>query len=89
MSNVRERYNPVPLGVNASYTVKGTHIAGFLPTVAGTLTVTGVASDGITAVTFVNAVPVTAGIYVKLPCEFTVSGTIVTLAGGASGTLFV
>lgn len=87
--NVRERFNPVPIGVNGSYTVKGLNIAGFLPTVAGTLTVTGLASDGTTAVTFVNAVPVSAGVYVKLPCEFTVPGTVVSLAGGAAGTLFV
>jgi hypothetical protein len=89
MTNVRERYNPVPIAANGNYVVKGTHIAGFLPTVGGTLSVTGVASDGVTAVTFVNAVPVTAGIYIKLPCEFTVAGTVVQLAGGAAGTLFV
>ena len=86
---VRERYNPVPMGANSNYEVKGLHIAGFLPTVAGTLTVAGMAADGLTAVTFVNAVPVTAGVYLKLPCEFTVPGTIVTLAGGAAGTLFI
>lgn len=86
---VRERYNPVPIAANGNYEVKGLHIAGFLPTVAGTLTVAGKAADGLTAVTFVAAVPVTAGIYVPLPCAFTVPGSIVTLAGGAAGTLFI
>lgn len=86
---VRERYNPVPMAANSNYAVQGLHIAGFLPTVAGTLTVAGMAADGSTAVTFINAVPVTAGVYLKLPCEFTVPGTVVTLAGGAAGTLFI
>lgn len=87
--NVRQTFNPVPIAANGNFVVKGTHIAGFLPTVAGTLTVTGVQPDGITAITFINAVPVTAGIYVALPCDFTVAGSIVQLAGGAAGTLFV
>ena len=86
---VRERFNPVPMAANTAYEVKGLQIAGFLPTVSGTLTVAGKAADGLTAVTFVNAVPVTAGVYVPLPCSFTVPGTTVTLAGGAAGTLFV
>lgn len=87
--NVRERFNPVPIPVNGNYKINGLHLAGFLPSVSGTITVAGLASDGTTAVTFVNAVPVTAGVYCKIPCEFTVPGTVVTLAGGAAGTLFV
>lgn len=86
---IRESYNPVPMAANSNYEVKGLHIAGFLPTVSGTLTVAGKAADGLTAVTFVSAVPVTAGVYVKLPCEFSVPGSVVTLAGGAAGTLFI
>lgn len=87
--NVRERYNAIPMGANATQVVQGTHIAGFLCTVAGTLTVTGTAADGTTAVTFVNALPVAAGQYVKIPLEVTVAPLTVTLAGGAAGTLFV
>lgn len=89
MTNVRERYNGVPIAANGNYKVQGTHIAGFLATVAGTLTVTGTAADGTSAVTFVNALPVTAGQYVKIPLEVTVAPLTVTLAGGAAGTLFV
>lgn len=87
--HVRQAFNPVPMAANSAYKVTGSNIAGFLPTVGGTLTVTGVAPDGVTAVTFINAVPVTAGIYLAMPCDFTVPGTIVQLAGGAAGTLFV
>lgn len=89
MTNVRERYNGIPIGVSGNYTVRGTHIAGFLATVSGTLTVTGTAADGTSAVTFVNALPVTAGQYVKIPLEVTAAPLTVTLAGGAAGTLFV
>lgn len=86
---VRERFNAVPIAANGNYEVRGLQIAGFLPTVSGTLTVAGKAADGLTAITFVAAVPVTAGIYVPLPCSFSVPGSIVTLAGGAAGTLFI
>lgn len=87
--NVRQTFNPVPMGVDASYDVSGSHVAGFLPATAGTLTITGKAADGLGAVTFVNAVPVSAGIYVEIPLQFPVPGGVVTLGGGASGTLFV
>lgn len=87
--NVRQTFNPAPIGANGNFAVTGTHIAGFLPTVGGTLTVTGMQPDGVTPITFINAVPVTAGIFLRLPCEFTVPGSIVQLAGGAAGTLFV
>lgn len=91
MSKVREAFGPVPLGVNGSYEVKGPYIAGFLATIAGTLTVTSKPAAGASAadVILVDAVPVTAGVYVRLPIVFPATGGTVTLAGGAKGTLFV
>lgn len=86
---VRECYNPVPLAANAAYEVKGSTIAGFLCTVAGTLTISGKSADGLNNVTFVNALPVTAGTWIKIPCLFAVPGAVVQLAGGAAGTLFL
>lgn len=83
--NVRDFYRAEAMAANASTKTGGTHIAGFLPTVAGTLTVTD--ADG---TVLVNAVPVTAGVYVKIPLQFrTSAGGTIALAGGAAGTLFV
>lgn len=80
---IQEHYNGKPMAANTSLNC-GAGIAGFLPTVSGTLTVTD--ADG---TVLVNAVPVTAGIYVKIPLGFrSASGGSVTLAGGAAGTLF-
>lgn len=87
--NVRETFNPIPMGVDASYDVLGSHVAGFLPVTAGTLTITGKSADGLADVTFVNAVPVSAGVFVKIPLQLPVPNGVVTLGGGASGTLFV
>jgi hypothetical protein len=89
MTNVRERYNPVPMAANRRIQRQGLAHRGLSPNRRRHADRHGVAPDGVTAVTFINAVPVTAGIYVKLPCEFTVAGTVVQLAGGAAGTLFV
>jgi hypothetical protein len=79
-----EYYSAKPMGLNASLGV-GTHIAGFLAVTAGTLTVTD--ADG---TVLVNALPVAAGgPFIRIPVMFnTSSGGKVTLAGGASGTLF-
>lgn len=80
---VKEYYGAKPMAANATQNV-GVAIAGFLPTVTGTLTVTD--ADG---TVLVSAVPVTAGIFVRIPLMFnTSSGGKVTLAGGAAGTLF-
>jgi hypothetical protein len=87
--NVRQSFNPVLMGANASYNVRGDHVAGFLPKTAGTIAITGRDSTGLTAVTLVDAVPVAAGVYVEIPLKFPVTGGTVTLAGGASGTLFI
>ena len=85
MTAVRERYRPQPMGVGASYEVRGGQIGGFLCKTAGTLTVT--AKDG---TVLVDAQPVAAGAYVPLPFLLPTSeGGTVTLAGGASGTLAI
>lgn len=85
----RNAFNPIPMAANASQSVTGSTIAGFLPVVSGTLTVAGRSADGTGAVTLIDAVPVTAGVYVDLPCALPSPGATVTLAGGAKGTLFV
>jgi hypothetical protein len=87
MSNVREQFAAVPLGVNATSDRGGANMGGFLAKTSGTITIT---SKDANATVLVDAVPVTAGCYTPIPIQFQQSaGFIVTLAGGASGTLFV
>lgn len=88
--NVRERFNPVPMAANSNYAVRGPSMGGFLAKTSGTITVTATNSQGNGSTNFVDAVPVTAGTYTPIPLEFPAgAGGTVTLAGGASGTLFV
>lgn len=83
MGQSKEHYNPKPMAANSSVDC-GVSLAGFLCTVAGTLTVTD-ASDG---TVLVNALPVVTGPFIRLPILFKSSaGGKVTLAGGAAGTL--
>lgn len=84
MGQSKEHYNAKPMAANSSRDC-GPAIAGFLCTVAGTLTVTD--ADG---TVLVNALPITAnGLFIRLPLLFNTSaGGRVTLAGGAAGTLF-
>lgn len=82
---IEERYKPVVVGVNSTYTIPDgvQAIAGFACVTSGTLTV--VNQRG---VTILNAIPVTAGVYLPLPFYLeTGSGGRATTAGGASGTL--
>ncbi len=60
-------------------------LGGFLPKTAGTITVVDKAGT-----TVVSASPVTAGVWVDIPGYLGVNGikAVITLAGGASGTLF-
>lgn len=88
MGNFRERFSPRPIGVNGTLDIQSTHIGGFLPTVGGTITITAKDATGATT-TYLNACPVTAGVWVKIPMEITAPPITVTLAGGAAGTLFV
>lgn len=82
-SVVRERFRPVDLGANGSFTTTGEHIAGFLAKVSGTITVTSK-----TGVVLLDAIPVTAGVYTPIPATVGV-GAVVQLASSADGTLFV
>lgn len=82
---VRETWRPVRMAANASYTVTGTRIGGFLPSASGTIAVTD--ADGST---LIAATAVTAGQPVPFPMHFnTQMGGTVTLASDAAGTLFV
>ena len=79
----KQYYAMHPMGVNASRNL-GATIAGFLPVVSGTLTIT--AEDG---TVLVNAVPITAGTYLPCPGLLPTTGVHkITLGGGAAGTLF-
>lgn len=92
---VKERYRPYPMGANTSLQLTGDQIGGFIAITSGTITVVNAAGE-----TVVNACPVTAGVYLPLPmlvADKMSSGTgltgthepLVTLGGGASGTLLV
>lgn len=77
------RHNAQIVGVNASVKLTGIAIYGFLPKAAGTITV--VDANG---TTLVDAVPVTAGVYVHLPINLNGVGGTFTTASNATGTLF-
>lgn len=85
---MQERYTPMVLGVNSTTVLsQGIQaIGGFLAVTAGTITV--VNSRGVTVL---NAFPVTAGSFVKLPIYLSdgQNGGTITLAGGAGGTLLL
>lgn len=85
MGQSKEHYAAHPMGVNATRKC-GVAIAGFLCTVAGTLTVT---DDSPTPVVLVNALPVAPAVpFIRLPIlSETSAGLTVTLGGGAAGTL--
>lgn len=89
MAHVRESFNAVPMAADASYEIKGSHMGGFLAKTSGTITVVSKDARGVDDVTLVDAVPVSAGIYTPIPINFPAINGIVTLAGGASGTLMV
>jgi len=89
MTAVRERFNPVPMAANASHTIQGAHMGGFLAKTSGTITITSPSADGLSTLTLVDAVPVTAGIYTPIPMMFPYRTGVVQLAGDASGTLMI
>lgn len=79
----RTRFDPVPVGVNATVTLNNaTVLGGFLCKTAGTLSITTVGGAAI-----VSAFPVAAGQYVPMPFYLSGKGASVVTAGGASGTL--
>lgn len=80
----KEYYNAHPMAVDGVRQHRGSVIAGFLAATTGTITVTD--ADG---TDLVDTVPLTAGAFTRIPLVFRSSaGGTVTLAGGASGTLF-
>jgi len=72
------------MAAGSSAKIGGHHIAGFLCTVSGTMTITD--ADGTVTV---SALPVTAGVYTKIPLNFNTSmgGTVALTT--AAGTLFI
>lgn len=84
MGMVKEYYRPQPMAANTTYRLAGVHMAGFLASAAGTITVT--ASNG---TILVAALPLAVG-FNKIPILLPESdGGTVQLAGGAAGTLLV
>ncbi len=85
----REYYRPQPMAANSSYHISGSHMAGFLATVAGTITVTDRAPTNGSPVVVVNALPVAVG-FNRIPLVFqTGDGADIQLAGGAAGPLLI
>ena len=86
---VQERYNPIVVGANATVTVYGDNIGGFIPLTDGALTIVSFPQDGKPQTTLLTNYPVTAGFYVPLPIFLGKSGGTVAASGGASGLLLV
>lgn len=84
--DVKERYVPIILGVNATATSSSENVGGFLAATSGTITIT---KNNSTGTVILNAFPVTAGIWTPIPFYVGTHGVIITLAGGASGVLGV
>lgn len=77
----QEAYVAENIGVNGTF-APGSFVAGFLAKTSGTFTLTGPLGA-----VLIDAVPVTAGVYTPMPFMTRGPGAIVTLGGGASGTL--
>lgn len=92
-SHVKVRSRGQFLAANTTTYFSGINgVTGFLATTAGTISVSyedGGNGTAIVTVTPVQTVPVVAGGYTPIPLEFAQNGGTVTLAGGASGTLFI
>jgi hypothetical protein len=84
-----EYYRPQPMAANSSYHVATSHMAGFLATVAGTITVTARNPADDSTLVVVNALPVAVG-FNRIPLMFQTSeGADIQLAGGAAGSLLI
>lgn len=81
-------YKAEPIGVDATFTIRGSKVGGFIAATAGTIQFVIRGQQGQPDVTL-PAVPLTAGQEWDMPffCG-TVSRSTVTLAGGCSGVLF-
>lgn len=85
MTVVTERYRMTHMAADTTLLTDAIQVGGFLPKTAGTITI--VDKQGTTVV---SAVPVAIGIFVPIPGLLGVNGlkASITLAGGASGTIF-
>lgn len=84
-----EYYRPQPMAANSAYHVASSHMAGFLATVAGTITVTARNPSDASNLVVLNALPVAVG-FNRIPLLFQTSdGADVQLAGGAAGSLLI
>jgi len=84
----KEYYRPQPMAADSSYAAKSSHIAGFLASAAGTITITS-AAPAPDNIVFVNALPLAVG-FNRIPILLNTSeGAIVQLAGGAAGSLLL
>jgi hypothetical protein len=82
----QERYHAVAIGVNGVFNFPSgtpTNLAGFLCVTSGTLTAARANGQ-----VLISGFPCTAGVYYPMPFHLGMNG-VVTLAGGASGTLGV
>lgn len=87
MSNYKERYAPVLIAANASFTLATNSVGGFLCKTAGTISVTRTNQLTGASELIIDAHPVSAGLYYPLPFFLGSAGGVFTAAGGASGTL--
>ena len=83
---VRLMHTPFAVGVNTTVSITGDNIGGFLCVTSGTITVVGTTDQGAN-VTWINAMPVTAGTWYFMPFYIGPRNGSVTTAGGASGVL--
>lgn len=83
----RMRYNPLIVGAGATVAIKRPSIGGFLCTTSGTITIVRNNADG-TTTTLVNALAVTAGLWVEIPFYLGAQGGSITSAS-AVGVLAV
>jgi hypothetical protein len=81
---VTESYTPLPLAINFDGAVSSASctLAGFTCVISGSLTLRDRAAGSV----FVDALPVSAGVYHPLPYSMP-NGAYVTLTGGAKGTI--
>jgi hypothetical protein len=79
----QDYYRPQPMAANSGYEAKSSHVAGFLATVVGTVTITDDEGNAV-----VTALPLALG-FNRIPLRLNTRGCTVQLAGGAAGTLLL
>lgn len=88
VTQVRERYSPVPVAVNTAVTITSNSTGGFMCSTSGTITLVSAAADGKVQTTLL-VLAVTAGVYYPLPFYIGKEGGTFTTSGGAAGLLGV